>query len=202
MIEIRYDRDMLAGIERRLGRLKSEAPKILKNAINTTAKQARQDLASEAQKTYPVKVGGFNKAMRIKNASVSNLEATISATGEHIAMKKFSVYGGKNGRNLSVLINKNNGRKSFNSNAFVNNIARKGQTRKKATSKGTAGSAVTHLAAALRMTSSRLPIKELYSVSVPQMIGNERDVYGVVEPNIMDNLHANIDKEVRKVMGS
>ena len=51
MIQIEYDRNMLAKIERRLGRMKSEAPKVLKNAINQTAKQARKDLAAEAQKT-------------------------------------------------------------------------------------------------------------------------------------------------------
>ena len=57
MIEISYDRNMLEQVERRLGRMKSEAPKALKNAINQTAKQARKDLATEAQKTYTVKTG-------------------------------------------------------------------------------------------------------------------------------------------------
>ena len=33
MIEISYDRNMLEQVERRLGRMKSEAPKALKNAI-------------------------------------------------------------------------------------------------------------------------------------------------------------------------
>ena len=37
MIEISYDRNMLEQVERRLGRMKSEAPKALKNAINQTA---------------------------------------------------------------------------------------------------------------------------------------------------------------------
>ena len=87
MIQIEYDRNMLAKIERRLGRMKSEAPKVLKNAINQTAKQARKDLATEAQKTYVVKSGRFNKAMKIKNATAGSLEATIKATGAPMELK-------------------------------------------------------------------------------------------------------------------
>ena len=91
MIQIEYDRNMLAKIERRLGRMKSEAPKVLKNAINQTAKQARKDLAAEAQKTYVVKSGRFNKAMKIKNATAGSLEATIKATGAPMELKDYKV---------------------------------------------------------------------------------------------------------------
>lgn len=202
MITYEYDARTLRQVERMLGSLKSEAPKALKNAINQTAKDARKELATEAQKTYTVKVGGFNKYMKLKAATQSNLEATIKATGAHLEMKKFSVYGGRNGRNLSVLINRTHGRKSFRDNAFVNNIARRGQTRKKGSSKGGAGSSVKHMAAAVRKGSKRLPINELYSVSIPQMIGNEKDVYGIVEPNIETNLQNNIAKQVAKILAS
>ena len=56
-----------------------------------TAKQARKDLATEAQKTYTVKTGRFNKAMKIKNATPSRLEATIKATGKVMGLKDFKV---------------------------------------------------------------------------------------------------------------
>ena len=65
MITYEYDQNTLAKVEKKLGSLKSEAPKALKNAINQTAKQARKDLATEAQKTYVVKSGRFNKSMSI-----------------------------------------------------------------------------------------------------------------------------------------
>ena len=58
------------------------------------------------------------------------------------------------------------------------------------------------MAAAVRKGSKRLPINELYSVSIPQMIGNEKDVYGVVEPNIETNLQKNISKQVAKILAS
>ena len=41
MITYEFDPNTLAKVERKLGSLKSEAPKALKNAINQTAKAAR-----------------------------------------------------------------------------------------------------------------------------------------------------------------
>jgi len=91
LITYEFDPNTLAKVERKLGSLKSEAPKALKNAINQTAKAARKDLAEEAQKTYVVKSGRFNKAMTIKNATQGNLEATIKATGAPMELKDFKV---------------------------------------------------------------------------------------------------------------
>lgn len=186
MIEFEFDQNTLAKIEKKLGSLKSEAPRALKNALNATARQARKDLATEARKTYTVKIGGFNSQMKIKNASTGNLVAIIKSRGANLELKKFSVYGGRKGALLSTLINRNNGRKTFRNDAFVNNISKGGG----------------HVAAAYRQTRARLPIQKIYSLSVPSMIGNERDVYGVVEPNIMSNLQDNIDKQVSKILGA
>ena len=46
-----------------------------------------------------------------------------------------------------------------------------------------------------------MKIEKLFSVSVPDMIGNKADVYGVVEPNILDNLRSNVDKQVARILG-
>ena len=132
MIEINYDENMLAQVERKLGQMKSEAPKALKNAINQTAKQARKDLAIEAQKTYTVKTGRFNKAMKIK--------------------------------------------------AFV--------------TKFSSG----HVAVVQRRGEERTPIKTFSTNSIPVMLKNERRVYGVVKPHIMQNLKQNVEIQVRKIL--
>ena len=204
-IKFEFDEVTVKSVEKKLGRMKSEAPKALKNALNATAKDARKDLAHKAQETYAVKIGGFNKQMKIKPATAGNLVAVIETRGEHLEFKYFSVQGGHgpHGSPLTVLINKHHGRKTFGSGsgAFKNNVAASGQTRKKATAKGAAGSAVRHVAAAKRVGRSRLKIEKLFSVSVPDMIGNKAEVYGVVEPNIMDNLRSNVDKQVARILG-
>ena len=77
MIEITYDRNMLAKVEQKLGEMKSQAPKVLKNAINQTARQARTDLKNQVRKQYTVKAGKVSQAMRIQRATNSRLDATI-----------------------------------------------------------------------------------------------------------------------------
>ena len=192
-IKFEFDQVTVKNIEKRLGRMKSEAPKALKNALNATAKDARKDLATEAQRTYAVKVGGFNQQMKIKPASTGNLVAVINSTGAHLEMIKFSVYGGK-GSPVSVLINKKKGRKTFSGRVFKNKISRRGQS-------GGGHVAVAKFIGGNSKQPNRLKIQKLFSVSVPQMIGNKRDVYGIVEPNILDNLRNNVDKQVEKILG-
>lgn len=201
MIEISYDQDMLRQIEMKLGRMKSEAPKVLKNALNQTAKQARKELSEEAQKTYTIRNGGFNKAMKLKAASASNLEAIIKAKGKPIQLKNFRI--SKSGGQVRAQVLKSGGLKPLEKGgikAFVNNIARKGQIRKKKTKKGAKGTQVKHMAVAQRLTEKRLHIKELYSNSVPVMIGNEDRAYGVVEPHIQENLQRNVEEQVQKAL--
>jgi 3-deoxy-D-arabino-heptulosonate 7-phosphate (DAHP) synthase len=191
LITYEYDAKTLAQVEKKLGALKSEAPKALKNAINATAKQARKELAQEAQKTYVVKSGRFNKAMTIKNATQGNLEATIKATGAPMELKDFkvspaSVKTGKSRPSMTKgKVLASSGLKNLqkgNIKAFV--------------AKFSSG----HATVAQRQGSARLPIKTLYSNSIPKMIGNEKRVYGVVKPNIESNLRENINKQVRKIL--
>lgn len=191
MIEINYDRNMLEQVERRLGRMKSEAPKALKNAINQTAKQARKDLATEAQKTYTVKTGRFNKAMKIKNATPSRLEATIKATGKVMGLKDFKVSPAtmRTGENRPEVVKakvlKSGGMKPLQMGslkAFVTKFA--------------SG----HVAVAQRRGSERKPIKAFSANSIPVMLGNEKRVYGVVKPHIKENLKRNVQAQVRKIL--
>lgn len=191
MITYEYDSDTLAKVEKKLGALKKEAPRALKNAINATAKQARKELAQEAQKTYVVKVGRFNKAMTIKNATQSRLEAVIKAKGAPMELKDFkvspaSVRTGASRPNMVkakvVAANSLKGLQKGNIKAFIVKF-RSG-----------------HASVAQRKGSTRLPIKTLYSNSIPTMIGNERRVYGIVRPHINKNLQDNIDKQVNKIL--
>lgn len=191
MITYEYDSDTLAKVEKKLGALKKEAPRALKNAINATAKQARKELAQEAQKTYVVKVGRFNKAMTIKNATQSRLEAVIKAKGAPMELKDFkvspaSVRTGANRPNMVkakvVAANSLKGLQRGNVKAFV--------TRFKSE----------HISVVQRRGRERYPLKVLHSNSIPTMIGNERRVYGIVRPHINKNLQENIDKQVKKIL--
>lgn len=182
MVVIEVD-DTFSYVEKRLGNLAHKAPKVVCKSINDTATWARRELAKEAQKTYTVKAGGFNKSMKIKKAIYSTLEATISSQGETIELYKFKYSKGKNATKAQVL--RSGGLKTLEKSgikAFV------------------AAFASGHKTIAQRVGKSRLPIKVLYSNSIPKMLGNEKRVYGIVEPEIENKLSEQIEKHIKKVL--
>lgn len=200
--EFELDKRQLRLLELKLNNMKQEVPKILKKAVNETAKQARLDLAEEAQKTYTVKNAGFKKALKIKNATNGNLTATLKVTGAPLPLKSFQISKAGGGVRAKVL--KSGTLKPLEVGgikAFVGNVAKRGQVRKKDTAKGKKGTQVTHIAVAQRQTREKLPIKTLWSNSIPTMIGNEARVYGVVKPNIQENLQKNIHRQIDKILG-
>lgn len=186
MLAFELDEITVRDIELRLGALRAKAPTALKNAINATAKDARTDLWAKANTTYTIKKGGFNKDMKLLPANVGNLEAVLLTRGAPIEMIKFRVTDRKGTPRVEILRGQV---KSMGDRSFVNNVAKKGTH--------------THVAVAKYIggKNSRLKIQKKFSVSSPIMIGNERRVYGIVEPKIIENLQNNVDKQVNKILG-
>jgi hypothetical protein len=203
VIEVNFnvsERD-LRKIEGRLGSMCQKAPAVLKSAVNQTARMARKDLAEEAQRTYTVKKSGFYKEMKIHYGSNSNPEALITSQGEVIPLRDFkhSASGGR----TRAQVKKDGSLKDLEKDgikAFKNNIAERGQKRKKDTRKGKKGSAVRHIAIAERETRERLHIHELFGPAIPSMLGNEETTYGAVAPKIEQNLSENVEKQIERVL--
>lgn len=176
--------------------------KVLKRALRETAKQAREKLVKQAQDSYTVKNAGFKKAMIIRMVSGSVPAAKLRAEGETLPLRSFKVSAG--GRTTKAQVLKSGRLKELKRGgikAFVNNIARKGQTRKKSSRKGAAGSQVRHVAVAQRQGKERLEIHEKFSNSIPAMLGSEKHVYGIVEPEIGMNLQDNLRKFIDQALG-
>lgn len=181
MIEISYDRDMLAKVERKLGRMKSEAPKAFKNAINQTARQARTDLKNQVRKQYTVKAGKVSQAMRIQRATNTKLDATIFVKGKTLNITNYKTTAPKKGAKAQIV--KDGGLKQI--------VGPKGITAFKGKND----------LLWQRRDEERYPIKPLKSLSIPKAVGNKRKVYGVVKPDIKKNLKANVNAQVRKILG-
>ena len=190
LIRFEFDEAMLKVIEDALGDMKSESRKVLKNAVNATAKQAKTQLAEKARKTYVVKKTKFTKAMSTKNATAAKPTATIEITGEQMELKDFKV---------SPATYKPQNRPSVTKAKVLLSSALKGLDRgsiKAFIVKFQSG----HVSVAQRKSKARYPIKKLLSNSIPKMVGNQEKVFGVVEPDIYDNLMKNIQTEIGKVL--
>lgn len=178
-IEITYDRNMLTQIERRLGKMKSEAPKALKNAINMTARQVRTDLKKEVRRQYIVKAGEVAKRLTMKRATNSHLEATIFVKGKPVKITNYKTTTPKKGAKAQVL--KSGGLKPL--------VGPKGIT----AFKGLNGLIWQ------RRSKERMPIKPLSAVSIPKAV--EVRVYDNIEPGIKENLKRNVDAQVKRILG-
>lgn len=192
MINLTADCDAaIRSIEHQLGDLAPKAPYVLAKAINATAKDARTSLAKGAQEAYTIKSGKFNKAMKLKNASSSKPTATITAKGTAMELMDFKV--------SPASVPTQDSRPDITKGKVLKS------SKMKALQKGNLKAFVAkfrsgHVSVVQRRGPERLPLKKLLSPAIPQMIGNERDVYGKIRPDIQANLEANINAQIEKLL--
>lgn len=198
-------------VERRLGAMKQKAPKALKLAVNDTARKARSRLAKEAQKTYAVKTAGFNRVMNIKFATNSNPTAVIHTKGKKLPLAKFSIRGGtlgqgryynptlhryqigKGGISASGKVLKSSGYERSESAKLKWFVANMGSGHK--------GIFVRNDGVKRHEGSRDNPeISEKMGLSIPQMIGSERHVYGIVKPYIQSDLKEAVNRHVMRAL--
>ena len=190
IIQFELDDEMMKVIQNALGQLRGESNRVLRNAVNATARQAKATLAQKAKEVYIVQKPRITKAMKTQNATLANPSATINVTGAQLELMDFKVDPKtvSNGRDrpdfVSAKVKLASSLKPLDRGfkAFIVRF-RNG-----------------HVSVAKRMTKARYPIKKLLSNSIPKMVGSEDKVYGIVEPDIYDNLMDNILKEIKKVL--
>ncbi|MGN1125994.1 MAG: phage tail protein [Ruminococcus sp.] len=190
MINFEIEQNQINQICKNLSNIRNGAPGALKNAINNTAKEARAMLLEQAQKTYAVKKGRFNKAATIKRATGYNLTAIINIKGSPMELKDFKVSPAMvpktyvKGRQTKAKVIASNQMKSLEINGIKAFIVR---------------FASGHVTVAQRRGPDRLPIKTLYSSSIPKMIGDETRVFGIVAPKIQTVFNTEVQKAINKV---
>lgn len=78
-------------IQHDFGILKDQSKKVLKAAINDTAKKLNKDMTHKANKRYKLKEGlqGYKSSNVVKKATVGKLEASITSTGPILDLKDY-----------------------------------------------------------------------------------------------------------------
>lgn len=185
------DNGLVKTIANQLGKYRDKAPTVLKKALNATAKNARTMLAKQAQKVYVIQRSRFNKAMSIKNATDKKLEALVKATGTSLELIDFEIdpkepsTGAARPDITTGKVLKSSGMKRLEVGGIKAFIAqfRNG-----------------HISIVQRRGAERFPVRKLLSPSIPKMIGNEKAVYGEVEPEIAALLDKNICKFIDRTI--
>lgn len=196
LISFEIDEATMEMINIGLGDLRSQSGKVLKKAVNATAKQARTELAKKAKEAYVVKQSRFTKAMTIKKATDAAPSAIIHVTGEQLELRDFKVSPAKY---------QAYGKDKAPPEAYKAKVIKANTMKKLVHGENKAFLARFRngrVALVQRRTKKRFPLKKLMSNSIPIMIGNENNVYGVLEPKIHDLLMENIHKEIDRVVNS
>lgn len=204
LLIVEYDGALVDAVGKALGNLKDQRFKVLKNAVNTTAKQAQAQLVSKAQETYTAKKGPLKRAATIKpKATDSKPEATITVKGETLELREFKTSAPKSGARAKILASGTlkaiQSQRGSRAKAFLATFEsghtaivqrQDGETYRRDGAKRQA-----KYGRHIDMTR----IKKLLSISFPKMIGGSA-VLGELEPDIYDTLLENVNKEIQRVM--
>lgn len=169
----------LDGLPQMLG-----APKILKNALNSTARKVRQQIIKDSKGRYALKQKkALQSESKILSASASTLEATVLAKGPMRDIMDFMTQPNtKTGAAAAKVLNESSMKplEAGDLKAFITTF-RSG-----------------HTAIVQRRGAERLPIKKLLSPAVPHMMGNE-EVRAQAEALAYENLQREIEKRIEQV---
>lgn len=194
MINIEFD-DKLAieNIEKRLEGFPEDAPKVLSRAINAAAKKAPKILLNSTKEKYRIKKPDFKNDMSITKSKPKKLVAFVNAVGGPLEIARFGtrpadpfkyLWDSSWNKTMKVRVMKDSGLKkiiAYGNKAFPVQFE--------------SG----HRAIVVRKTNARYPIKSVYSVSFPQMLGNE-EVQSQSHELISDVLIDAVDKEINKAI--
>ena len=190
LIKIEVNESDIKWAQKKLKGMETKAPRVLKNAINHTAKQARKSLMQGAQGRYAVKNAGFNSRLKIYNATNTNLSASVYARDRTLTLPRFHTTSPKSGVKSEVL--KGSGLKEV--------ISRKnGEIRAFRAKGGKAAGLIVQ-----RRTEAKYPLKVLRSISVPKMLEivylGRGGISEALEPEIKRTFRDEVKKEIAKLV--
>jgi len=137
-----------------------EIPKIISRALNRSATFARTASARKVRQTYRVKHAQVIGSIKIKKAYPGDLVAELRSEDSPIPLTGFQASKNRKGYRVSV---KRGTGKQIN-HAFLLTPSKFGDSN-----------------ISIRKTANRTPTQGLFGPSIPQMIGNENIIDGVVD---------------------
>lgn len=155
MIEL--DSSQMERAARMLAHIPEGAPKAVSRALNRASVTAKNEMARKAREKYYVKQRDLTTTIKINKAAPDSLTAEVKSEGKAIALSKFKINPSRPqpGRRAPIAARVKRGGGGAIGSGFVARM-RSG-----------------HIGVFTRAGRRRLPIKERYGPSVPQMLGNE-----------------------------
>ncbi|OQP12847.1 phage tail protein [Geobacillus thermoleovorans] len=182
MIELKIEH--MERLEAALSETPEKIPRAASRAINRAAYTARTEAARKVREEYIIKHGDVINTIKIYPASESDLSATVVSRGSVIPLIKFKVSPKKpqpkRKKPLTATVKRGEGGPI--ARAFTAKMRSSG-----------------YIGVFQRVGNPRLPIRQLYGPSVPQMIGS-RNVSQWVEEKAQEKLEERLEHEIIRVL--
>lgn len=185
-------------IEKRLGQFKAKAPQALYRAINNAVDKAFTEDKKAASEKYNVAQKNVAPTLRKAKASKANLKGAVISTGERIPLYDFKH---KDGDPISVAVKKGNSMKPLSGdpkafiatmkNGHIGIFERKGTLQK--------GRKTRRPGVQRTVNKHNERIKQLHSLSVPQMLKDEK-MMKQVEKAAMNRLHERLEHHIDRIL--
>ena len=172
-------------IEQRLGAFKSKAPLVVSRAINRAVSNIRKNMGKEVPQRYYVSSGTVRGTIRTLNASKSSLSGAVVSSGSPIALSKFKVSPNRGVKRT---------KKGFSPGVYSAGVEKSGDPKAFIADMKSGHTGVWN-----RVSSKRLPIKQLYGPSVPQMAKNE-EIMVKINKEAGETLEKRINAEVNNIL--
>lgn len=180
-------------IEKKLGNLKNKAPTVLYRAINRAAQKAKTETKREVADKYYITQKEVSDTIHLTKASAAKLSAELTSKGGPIALSKFKVSPRK--------------QVSRTKRGKVSPAVYKAGVEKAGGVKPLSGDPKAffatmssgHEGVMERISSRRLPLKQLYGPAVPSMIKNE-EVIERIQKEATETLEKRIDAEINNIL--
>lgn len=182
-VELRIDTKEMQKTLNKLSAFPKEMNKATSSAINRTLTFTNKKMKQEVRKEYAIKSGDIQSTINLRKATPSKLTGIIISSGNRLALSKFSKIGKwKKGKPVKVKVKKTGAKKvNTDPKAFVANLNGNNHIVK-------------------RVGSKRFPIQVLKTVSVPQMISNEK-ITKKVTIEAQKKLQERVEHEINYRMG-
>lgn len=153
MIKLVLDERAFADAYKFIEKAPQKVPKIISRALNRTLDMTKAEQTRRARDTYTVKAGKLRENYRVKKSNPSNLFGEISSSGEQIALEHFQLSRKRRSRVPLKAAVKKGGLKPLGKSFIAYNDGYGG--------------------AFARKGAGRTPIRRLFGLSAPQMLGEE-----------------------------
>lgn len=208
MIHFQVDMQDLTQIEAALGMMKDKSKLVLRAAINNTAKQTLQLLIDEANKEYqfsqPAQV---RKTLSIQKATTRNLTALVTSKGRVNELFNFMVKPRTyiRGGGVPGGYGAHTKRGAAYQNIYLKQGAAAGEDKYRAFvvtyKSGHKTFAQRRPGKKMKSNPDKEFLKTLFAPSIPNILGDEQGVYGVVKPKMYDMLQQNIQEQIYRFLG-